>query len=1006
MSAKEPIKMPLNLLHRVLSGISTLEAILMPILMRIPLFFKEKTMKSSISHFLLIGILSGLTLPLLSQSSFTIRGTITDQSSNESLPGATILIKGSPLGTTANIDGSFTIAGIKQNNITITFSFIGYEPNVLLHDFKEDPEPNFKVKLIPLATTLAQVEVEGRAMGQANAFLQQKRAENIKNVLSAEQITAFPDLNAAEAIQRIPGITLQRDQGEGRFVQLRGTPPSLTNFNINGEQIPSPEGDVRFVGLDIVATDQIDFIEVTKVLTPDMDADGIGGSINIITKKALDKDPDIRATIAGGYNNLREEPNGQLQFSYGQRYGKFGFNLNSSYFRNNQGAHNIEYKYAKGPFFGSTDAGVDNYFVQYREFQLRHYEIQRTRIGISPTLDYKFNENSSIYLMGMYNHFSDDETRRRLIYDLDDALNERYYLYGGIEHDVKDRLKNQVLASLNLGGEHQVFGVKIDYQIAYSLATEREPNRLEALFDSPGQAITIAFDDPTADYPQAAFPNDNDNVNVSNYGGYELDDLLFEESEIIDRNLTPRINIEIPYTLDPSNKGYFKFGGKARIKRKERDIRSQVFGAYFQTSNIYPGMGPALTLATVNDGFRETNLLNQGYTMEFMPSADKLRDFFEFYPQYFIYNRNETRVKSFGEDYEANEDIYAAYAMFRHDWNRLMVLGGVRFERTNVDYTGTNVVIDGNRFIGLDTLTDQRNHEFFLPQVQLRYAVNPNFNIRAALTYTYSRPNFEDVLPYREQEREEVRFGNPDLVYPSSTNVDFLVEQYLPNNGILSGGLFYKNIEDFVFFFKRFAHEGDPSNFGLVEITKAINGNKASVYGAELQAQFQFDFLNDFWKNFGLYANYTYTFSEAFIDQRVPANYSDAVVIFGEDDLAFFNPNADQEKITLPGQAKHTTNLALFYQSQKLYARFSANFQDTYLFRLGADSDLDEYYGEAWRFDFTANYAITKNVKIFTDFINLSDAPLKFYLGDPSENRVRQLEFYSWWGRFGLRLDF
>src|SRR5690606_29293741 len=158
-----------------------------------------------------------------------------------------------------------------------------------------------------------------------------------------------------------------------------------------------PEGNVRYVGMDVIAADQIETIEVIKVLTPDMDADGIGGTVNIVTKNARSESPEIKAVIAGGYNNLRTTDNYQLQFSYGQRSGRFGFQLNSSYYLNNLGSDNMEFEYAKGPFFGSQNSGNDNYFVQYREFQLRHYTIRRSRIGISPSLDYQIGKNSYIY---------------------------------------------------------------------------------------------------------------------------------------------------------------------------------------------------------------------------------------------------------------------------------------------------------------------------------------------------------------------------------------------------------------------------------------------------------------------------------------------------------------------------------------------------------------------------------------------------------------------------------
>ena len=264
---------------------------------------------------------------LFAQKTNSVSGKVIDALRSEALIGATIQIEGTSLGTATDANGLFNITGIVAEEVLIKVAFIGYEPYSLRHNFAKTPAPVFRIKLQPSTLSLAEVQIEGKAAGQIRAMIDQKKAENIKNIVSAEQIATFPDMNAAEVMQRIPGITLQRDQGEGRFVQLRGTPPELTNFNINGEQVPSPQGGVRYVGMDIIPADQIQFIEVSKVMTPDMDADGIGGSVNIKTKEAADDIPDVRFTLASGYNNLRQTPNYQFQFTYGQRFGKFGFRL-------------------------------------------------------------------------------------------------------------------------------------------------------------------------------------------------------------------------------------------------------------------------------------------------------------------------------------------------------------------------------------------------------------------------------------------------------------------------------------------------------------------------------------------------------------------------------------------------------------------------------------------------------------------------------------------------------
>lgn len=953
--------------------------------------------------FSLVLLFSGV---LKAQKNATLNGKVIDGGNKSPLPGATVIIKDSNKGVTTSIDGTFAISGITKEKITILTSYIGYETDTLEHNFKNNTHTVLEIILKPSATMLDAVQVDAKAEGQVQAMIRQKEAENIINVVSAEQISKFPDMNAAEAIQRIPGITLQRDQGEGRYIQLRGTPPELTSFNINGEQIPSPEGGVRYVGMDVISADQIDQIEVTKVLTPDLDGDAIGGTVNIITKKAKSEIPEIDATIAGGYNNLRETPNYRLQFSYGQRHKKFGIQFNGSYYKNEYGSDNMEFVYAKGPLWGSTGDSIDNYYVHYREFQLRHYDITRTRIGLTATLDYEFNKNSFVYIRGMFNNYSDDETRRRKIYTLDDPLSQQYYLYGGIDHDVKDRLKIQSVNTINIGGEHKLNNITLDYEGAYAIAGDNEPDRMESRFENPGQAIAIKFDLSDPHYPLPTFPNPENAENAYDYEHFELDELLFSSQKTTDENFTAKLNLEIPYSAGNYGKGYVKFGGKTRFKRKDRDVRAIEYGAFNETSNIYPGQAPPLSLITINDGFVEPALLEKDdYRLDYMPSPTMLRDFYEFYPQFFIISRDESREATFNEDYLANEDIYAGYAMVRHDFEKLMLLGGVRYEKTKIYYEGRQPVLDSyGHYLDVDTISDTRTHDFFLPQFQVKYMFTDNFNLRAATTYTFSRPNFEDVIPYREEDRDQVKYGNPDLDFPKSLNFDLLAEKYLPGSGIISGGLFYKKIDNFIFFYKTYAHEGSIENSGLVEITIPLNGIRASVYGTEIQLQTKLTRLPYFWSDFGVYLNYTFTNSDTYIHKRIPANYSDAIISWNDEFLPQISLSGEEEKVTLPGQSKHAANLALFYDNKTIYAKLSANYHDTFLYELGADSDLDEFYGEAWHLDFTCHYVLTRNLKVFAEVVNLLNTPLKFYLGN--DDLIKKQEYYSWTGRFGLKISF
>jgi len=946
-----------------------------------------------------------------------IKGTIKDSKTGEPLPGASVIVKGSKTGTITDLEGKFIIDKIKSKEITLTFSFISYETKEIECDFSKDNVLELNISLIPSTTQLDQVVVEGQSQGQVKALIEQKLAVNIKNIVSAEQIQQFPDMNAAEVVQRIPGITLQRDQGEGRYIQLRGTPPELTNFNINGEQISSPEGDVRYVGLDVISADQIELIEVTKVLTPDMDADGISGNVNIITKSAQSETPEISASIARGYNNLLGTPNSQLQFSFGQRHNRFGFQMSASYYENNQGSHNMEYDYTRGPTLeqalsGDSAIGAENFHILYEDIEFRHYEITRKRIGLSGNLDYKLNENNIFYLRGMFNNFSDNEVRRRMRHSMSDANTPVYYRSTGIGRDVRERKKTQNISTVNLGAEHKILNdLKIAYEGSISYASDEVPNYLSAEVDQGLIGIWIDKSDPI--WPQVRYIDEQDSLNAFNFNSYEFDGMSIRSIKVDDINYSTKLNIEIPYHINGSQHGYVKFGGKIRLKEKQRDVYAMELSEFDQKVDIYSQTAPNFSISALEqEGFYEENFLNHGYVIEKMIDPDKVRQFYEEHPQSFRIDERDYWEETHNEDYIANENIYAGYFMIRHDIRNLMLLAGARYELTKIDYTTYLAWLDfDSQSPTYGTLVkkenkDNRDISFLLPQFQLKYALNERTNLRAALTYSYSRPNFDDILPYRiESPDGDIEKGNPNLNYPESLNADLLAEIYLRESGIISGGIYYKRINNFVFKYVRRAHEGDNFNrFGLTEITMPVNGIEAFVYGAEIQTQFKFKTLPGFLKDFGIYATYTFTESDAYITKRFPQNEKNIIYLFDDFNSDFFLSSDSTEIIPLPGQAKHTSNLALFYDGEKFYAKLSSNYHTEFLDELGNDSGLDVYYDKSFHLDFTANYQFTEYLNCFIDIINLTNAPLRYYMG--STDYFKQQEYYSWWGRVGLKLNF
>ena len=869
---------------------------------------------------------------------------------------------------------------------------------------------NFQLKAQNDTAKIKTVEIRSRFEEQQKSLNFMREADNIVNVISSQQIRLFPDVNAAEAVQRISGITLQRDQGEGRFVQLRGTPPQLTNFNINGEQIPSPEGDFRFVGLDVIAADQIEKIEVTKALTADMDGDGIGGTVNVITKTAIDTNLSVSFALSGGYNNIRNKSNNYMgMFSFSQRKGNHGFVFGANQYRNTQGSHNMEFNYTKRP------TQQDNVFAPvYNDIELRYYAIQRNRTGLNASYTYYIGEKSQISFRAMSNSFSDDEQRHRLVYEFGggNIINPTQTKEASLLRDLRDRTKIQEINALNLDGKHVWERWKIEYGIANSKAKEDRPDQFEIGFTSPN--LSFSVDRSVPNWPKFNYSSTRDSGYSVDYNRYTFDGLQTGSSLTNSNNRVFKFNVTryLNKNEAKSEETYLKIGAKWRHKTKSRDMNGYSYDVYWSqfapgSKQIYTQIGPKLNLELIGRDLGENNLLKHGYSMGHSPDVNRSRDFFKFYFQNFKLSESDTKDELYSGDYSAVEDIYSAYAMFKHQKRKMSIQAGLRTENTRVSYSGFFFKTYKGRFFDtLQPLFSERDYLKILPMLHLKYSVNRRTNFRFAFTKTYSRPNFEDILPYKKEQEgglgDEIKFGNPNLKFPDALNFDLLFEHYMPQKGVLQGGIFYKHIDQFVFLYKRFVHlDSNFSTAGLKEVTMAQNGLFAHVYGAEITYNSKFNFLSGEWRNFGVYSNYTYTASEAYINERVAVEKLDEVFVYGSDGKGFLYSNDNREKLTLPGQAKHSLNIGLFYDARNLFVQAILNYHDDFLTELGQEKTFDIYYGKALRVDMNADYRFKKGWNIFLQSNNITNTPLTMYLGSP--NLLKQQEYYSWWVRMGIR---
>ncbi|HTF19875.1 MAG TPA: TonB-dependent receptor [Chryseolinea sp.] len=895
-----------------------------------------------------------------------VRGRVTDAQTSEVLPGASVLIKGTATGTTTDVNGEYLLR-VPEGDVALEISYIGYAILSETVAVGGAQTTEHDIKLTSDFKTLDNVVITGSLMGQQKALNQQKTADNIKNIVSADQIGRFPDPNVAEALQRVPGVNIERDQGEGRYVLVRGLAPQFTNVSINGEQIPSPEAGVRFVALDAVPADQLASIEVTKALTPDMDGDAIGGSVNLITRTAQSENLGISASALAGYNNLVQKANFQGSLELSKRFlkNKLGVMLNSSYY--------------------VTDRGSDDWERDDNDLELRDYILQRTRLGLSGTIDYRFDDKNEIYFRTIYNRFTDHEVRRRYVFvpNVDDSPFED----NTIERYTKDRLEKQSITSYNLGAKHDFNKFRLDYEIAYAEAIQDTPFDVEIGSVGEVDALTIDFA-TNPEFPSFTVDdiqqNNSENPYLDNTM-YEFDEFVVGRTYALDVNKTAKMNITVPFKAGTGD-GLIKFGGKVRLKEKEYRVSENVFG-WTGGDVTFAGFEPGdYTLEKYAGGLVDDDFLSGRYTLRASADPSKVISHFNANPDGYELDVEDKLTAEALEAYTATEDVYAGYVMAKLQFKKLMLLGGARYEYTKVGYTSSEVIYNfEDELEDIVPVRGSTDYGFFLPQLHAKYAIDNNTNVRLALTRTYARPNFQDIIPSQEItfSAREGTIGNPDLKPVDASNIDLMVERYFGNVGILSGGFFYKNLDNFIFN-RRFESTNYPGAEGVdLTLTQAQNGDRADLVGFEVAYQQNLTFLPGFLKGLSVYANYTYTSSEARIQSR--------------------ENTSGTETIRLPGQARNVGNLSLAYDHKRVNFRIASNFNGEYLSEVGGDASEDLFVKQRVQLDATATVAVTQRLRLFAEFLNITNQPFEVYMGD--ENHYIQREFYSWWSRVGLKFD-
>jgi TonB-dependent receptor len=920
---------------------------------------------------------------VLAQKKNIVSGKITDTNGNISLPSASIkLINSANRYTLSNQNGDYEFLNVPAGTYKIEVHYIGYNTFNQQIVILEGKNTVVNMALSSGSENLNEVIITGdRIRSQARALNQQKNNSNITNIISSDQVGRFPDANIGDALKRVPGITMQNDQGEARNIIVRGLAASLNSVTINGDRIPSAEGDNRNVQMDLIPSDMIATIEVNKTLTPDMDADAIGGSVNLITR-ASPNGERISATMAGGFSPIRDKANYTAGLVYGNRYldNKLGMVVSGSYNNNTYGSDNVEAVWVRDDF--------DNVYVE--ESDIRIYNVQRIRRSAAIALDYEFNENNRIFANAIYNWRDDRETRFRTRYDDIAPIydNEsitgftgrvRRQTKGGIDNNRNKgtRLEDQRVQNYSLKGEHLLNSkLDLDWSVNYATASEFRPNERYLEFEQEG----LAFTQDLSNNRLPLISTSGENLNLFAQTALSENRDRTNESE-----LGAKVNIRFPFSVIKDQKGRIRTGLRLRLKDKERN---NIFYSYTPST--------AFTLAEVPTTFFAGNGFNPGsqYISGTQASVSYLSNLDLNNPA--LYGQEIDPSEFLAVNYTAKENIYAGYVRWDQDFNdKLSMIVGARIEKTHIDYTG-NRVLDESELEG--KINNTNTYTNVLPSVAFKYDATNDFILRAAFTTALARPNYYALAPFVNNiaADAEIQAGNPELDATFSHNFDLMAENYFESVGLISAGVFYKNLDKFIYtysdnqyttadFANDFPTQSNPVPMGENwNFIQSRNGDNVAVYGFEFAFQRQLDFLpGKFLKGFGVYANYTYTQSDA-------KGISDA-------------DGNERTNVSLPGTAPHMINGSLFWENSAFSARASANFAADYLDELGASEFQDSYYDKQFFLDMNVSYKITKSLRVFAEANNITNQPLRYYQG--TSGRTKQLEYYQARYNLGVKFD-
>lgn len=887
-----------------------------------------------------------------------ISGRIVSPGTRNAMSGVLLRLRETGATTSSGDDGRFRFGNLRAGTYTLEMSYLGMQDRS--EQVSVASGENLVLELDFGSETVDEVVVTGIRGAQAAALNEQRTNDNITNVISADQLGRFPDRNIAEAMRRVPGVSIEREEkaGDGRYVSIRGLDSGLNNFKLNGMNVAQQEEDNRRVALDIIQVEAVSSITVNKTLLPDHDGDGIGGSVEMVSATAFDYDDHYAdLTVEGFYNDFRDELGGKAAGTWSMVFGendRWGLLVSAAYADRKTAGYGLlnDEDWVSVIEQDDEDALAPGNPVESYDFGALRFDNDRENIGVNTAISLQATPDTLLTFKGSYNRLFDTELDRGIFFvGDDDELYQGGMLEpeGGYTARIIGEHEETVFRSqsYNLLGETQHGDWRFDYSAGYSEGIRDEPNDYELSFEKPMVTNPILWDRSDSEFPTPIL-DPADQAAIADSAGWELSGNDIDADRAEDQKYA--ITFDAVRETDGAGAWrYFKTGLK--FQRSERSL--------FE-ADVLDAAGDLLF---EEDGFRGENVdfadIGSPYDPVFGIDGDVLSRWREIglglVEDGVLENDyiEDGSVPADADTYSATEDIFAVYLMGQADVGKWQLIGGARVEYTEVSVNNLELVEDEDQ--GTATLTPVTNSSDYtevLPRIQINYRASDDLVFRSAAFASLARPEYQFIAGTTEIAIEDgtadIFLGNPDLETAFAWNFDVGVEYYFGGIGIVSANLFYKQIDNFIFNADAPEGDADPSRFendprfaGLEigDVETFLNGDDAEVYGIELNYVQQFTNLQGFMSGFGAYVNLTL--------QDSSANSG----LEGRDDVEFFNA------------PKHVGTAALTYQGERFEGSLAYSFRDRFLFEFVTfqESIYEQDYDSL---DVTLNYDLTDRFRL------------------------------------------